>query len=464
MGVSYSTLFARLGKLFGMAKTIRTHQSNLRTEYADVISEYSDAAMYMVGSVTRDIEARINDSERLLRLIKQDAEATLIEMVDDDLVAFYSGGLEHKTKQQALRELIRQMNDASQSVQGTTITIGTVAAGASNSGNGKFLISALASQTYGPTVVDYPSVKSELVRATCVNDANASYISEQAEEFEVVGQRAERHLDEEWPKGSGLRHKVFVANPAFDNGVNAGENILRNSNFELFTSNDPNFWTIATGSAGSTVRSSTTKYTGTNALTIVGDGSTAVKLTQAFNSQSGSLGRIKPDTVYSLSFAVRRQGTATAGNLKVYVTDGSSVLNNADTNRKMEISIPYNSADFMQTTYQLATLVCMTPKIIAKGAYIVIETDTPFNTGCSVLIDHMCLAEMHRQSPGGLAYQLIPGSTRFAYDDEFTSQITNNAEGEFATEFDRFFDMQTLGYALPSNYAGSETIADSLIS
>lgn len=464
MAVTYATLFGRLGKLFGMAETIRTHQANLRTEYADVISQYSDADMYMVGNITRDIEARINDSERLLRLIRQDAEATLIEMVDDDLVSSYGGGLEHKTKQNALRELIRQMDSGSSSVDGTTITIGTITAGGSNVGNGKMLISALASQTYAPTVVDYPSVKTELIRATCVNDANASFISEQAEEFEVVGQRAERHLDEDWPKGSGLRHRVFVANPNYDNGVGPGENTLRNSNFELFTSNDPNFWTIATGSAGTTVKLTTTSYTGTNALEIDADGSTAVKLTQAFNSQSGSMGRIKPDTVYSLSFAVRRVGTATAGNLKVYVTDGSAVLNNADTNRKMEISIPYNSASYMQTTYQIATLVCMTPKSIPKGAYIVIETDTPFNSGCSVLIDHMCLAEMHRQSPGGIAYQLIPGSTRFAYDDQFTSQITNNAEGEFTIEFDRFFDMQTLGYALPSNYAGSETINDSLIS
>lgn len=464
MAVTYSTLFQRLGKLFGMAQTIRTHQANLRTEYADVISTYSDADMYMVGNLTREIETRINDSERILRLIRDDAESTLIEMVDDDLVATYGGGLEHKNKNTALRELIRQMNANSSSVDGTTITIGTITAGGSNVGNGKMLLSALASQTFAPTVVDYPSVKTELIRARCVNDANTNRIAERAEQFEITGQRAEQRLDDEWPKGSGLRHNIYAVNPAYNNGTGPGENALRNSNFELFTSNAPNYWTIAVGAAGTDVLSTATAYTGSSALEIVGDGATAVKLTQAFNSQSGSLGRIKPDTVYTLSFAVRRNGTASAGNLKVYVTDGSSVLNNADSNRKMEISIPYNDIAYMQTSYNIATLVCMTPKSIPKGAYVVIETDTAFNAGCSIYIDHLCLAEMHRQHAGGIAYQIIPGSTRFAYDDEFTSQITNNGEGAFTVEFDRFFDMQTIGYALPSNYAGGETISDALIS
>ena len=196
MAVTYSTLFQRLGKLFGMAQTIRTHQANLRTEYADVISTYSDADMYMVGNLTRDIETRINDSERILRLIRDDAESTLIEMVDDDLVASYGGGLEHRNKNTALRELIRQMDANSSSVDGTTITIGTITAGGSNVGNGKMLLSALASQTFAPTVVDYPSVKTELIRARCVNDANTNRIAERAEQFEITGQRAEqcRHM------------------------------------------------------------------------------------------------------------------------------------------------------------------------------------------------------------------------------------------------------------------------------
>lgn len=464
MAVTFSTLFQRLGKLFGMAETIRAHQANLRTEYADVISQYSDADMYMVGNLTRDIEARINDSERIVQQIKRDAESTLVEMVDDDLVASYGGGLERKTVPFAIDGLIRQMVDNSSSIDGTTITIGTVTAGSSNVGNGTMVFSGLASQKNAPTVVDYPSIKTELIRAVCVGDANSNIVAENAEQFKVLGQRSENQLDDEWPKGSGLNTTIFATNPAFVNGNAPGQNILRNSNFELFTSNSPDFFTISTGAAGTDVLATSTAYTGSYALEIVGDGSTAVKLIQYLNSDSGSFGRIKPDTPYTISFAIRRNGAASAGNFKVYLTDGVSVLNNADSNRKMEISLAYNLIGGITTSYQLKTLACMTPKSIPKGAYLVIETDTPFNAGCSIYLDHLCIAEMHRQYAGGIAYQIIPGSTRFAYDDEFTCQITNNGEGKFATEFDRFFNMQSLGYALPSDYAGGETIIDGLIS
>ena len=462
MAVTFGTLFARLGKIFGMAETVRSQMSTLRTEYADVISQYSDADMYMVGNLTRDIESRINDSQRLIQVLHRDAEQTLIEMVDDNLVSSNGGGLPKKTVIDALRELIRQMDSASSSIDGTTITIGTPSS--FGSGKGELVVSGLASQVYAPTVVDYPSILTELVRVRCVADANDPSVSEAAERFSVLGQRAEHHLDEEWPKGSGTNITIKAASPDFEQGTGPGYNVLRNSNFENFISNTPDGWTIAVGSAGATVLEDSSSFRGSKCLEIVGDGSTAVKLTQAFNTSSGTLGQIKPDTLYTISFAIKQTGTMTAGQLKIYVTDGSSVLNSADSNRKMEIQLDYNVIGDLTTSYQIKTLVCMTPAEIPKGSYIVIETPTAFNSGVSVFIDDLCLAEMHRQLPGGLAYQVVPGSTRFAFDDESTVQITNNGESEFATEFDRFFNMASKGYALPSDYSGSETISDGLIS
>ena len=465
MAVTYSTLFTRLGKLFGMASVIRTHQAALRTDFADVLGAYTAADSNMIGTLANQIEQRIKDSSRLLNVVKTDAENTLIEMVDDDLIATYGSGLDNKNVQNALRELIRQMDANSSSVDGTTVTIGTSTAGGSNKGNGTLMLSALASQVYAPDVVAYPSIKTELIRATCTQDSYKSGTSESAEKFLIEGQGSLNRLEDLWPKGSGIKHPLYVASPNREQGSTPGSNVLRNSNFESFTSNAPDHWTIVTGTAGSTVDDVTTPYTGTTALKITGDGSTAVKLTQAFNSPSGTLGTIKPDTPYTLSFAVRRGSTSmSAGNLKVYVTDGTAVLNNSDANRKMEISIAHNIIGGITTVYQLKTLACMTPAAITKGAYIVIETDVAFNTGVELYIDNLVLAEMHRPVAGGLAMQMIGGSTDFATEDTFTAQVTNNGEGAFNTEFDRFFDMTTKGYALPANYAGSETINDGLIS
>ena len=453
MAVTYATLFARLGKLFQMAKTIRAQMVVLRTEYSDIINQYTDADMYMVGHLTEQIENRINDAQKLVRIVRMDAESTLIEMMDDDLVSSNGGGLEHKTVHIALRELIRQMEANSQSVDGTTISIATPSS--FGTGKGSMVLSSLASQALAPDAVSYPSVRTELVRAQCVKDANDPSISENAEMFQVMGQRAEGRLDEEWPKGSGMRAIVHAVDPANDQ--------QSGPDFENFVSNTPSGWTIATGTAGAQVFEATSgQYTGSSALKLTGNGSTATKLTQAFNSASGTFGRIKPDTLYTISVAVKRAGTATQGVLKIYATDGSAVLNSSDTNRKMLVEIPYNDAR-LTTSYVLVTVACMTPKEILKGSYFVIETSTAFNSGVDIYVDHLSLAEMYRTQPGGVAVQVVSGATRFAFDDESTSQVTNNNEGEFNLEFSRFFRIGDFGYALPPNYAGSETISDGLI-
>ena len=176
MAVTYATLFARLGKLFQMAKTIRSQMSALRTEYSDIVNKYTDADMYMIGNLTEQIERRIDDAQRTVRLVRMDSESTLIEMMDDDLVSSNGGGLEHKTVHIALRELIRQMDANSASVDGTTISIATPSA--FGTGKGVMVLSSLASQALAPDTVDYPSVRTELIRAKCVRDANDPSVSE----------------------------------------------------------------------------------------------------------------------------------------------------------------------------------------------------------------------------------------------------------------------------------------------
>ncbi len=466
MAVTYSTLFTRLGKLFGMASVIRTHQAALRTDFADVLGAYSAADSNLIGNLTSQIDDRIQDSRRLLSILQKDANQTLIEMVDDDLIATYGSGLETMSVKQALRELIRQMKTNSANVDGTTITIGSVSAAGTNTGNGTLVLSALASQVYAPDVVDSPTVKTELIRATCIEDSYKSGTAAGAEKFVIEGQGVVNHLDHLWPKGSGLKKPLYVASPNREQGSTPGSNVLRNSNFESFTANAPDHWTIVTGAAGSTIDDVTTAHTGTTALKLTNNGTLALKLTQAFNTSSGTAGTIKPDTPYTLSFALRRNSTAmSAGVLKVYVTDGTAVLNNSDANRKMEISIGFDTVGAITTAYQLKTRACMTPASIAKGAFIVIEASTAFNNGVELYIDDLVLAEMHRPVAGGLAMQVIGGSTDFATEDTITSQITNNNEGLINTEFDRFFDMTSKGYALPADYTGDNgTISDSLIS
>ena len=534
MAVTYATLFSRLGRLFGLGKAVRTHQTNLRLRYAKVVEVFTNDS-YSTGTVAissgvvtlsggtfptwaaegvlgvgeelyqiksrdsntqitlydttatasggtsfilygqfetrlleglnRDLESRIQDSGRLISVIRDDAARTLIEMIDDDLIASNGGGLRGRTSSEAVRELIRQMVAASSSVDGTTITIGSVTAGSDNVGNGTVILSGLASQTLAPGVTDYPSIKTELIRVRCTRDAYQNDVSENAEVFMVEGQRPEARFSDEWPKGSGMNYRIRVANAAYEAGFGPGRNILRNSNFEFFTSNAPDFWTIDTGSAGVTVDDITTPFNGSTALKIIGNGSTAVKISQSLQTTGASRGTLKADTPYTISFAVRTNGgSLTAGNLKVRVTDsGGTTLNNSDANRKMEISIAYNTIGALTATYQLKTVACMTPANLPKGAKVIVETNTAFNSGVELYIDDVVVAEMYRPMPGNLACQVIAGSTRYSQDDEFTIPITNNGEGDMQEEFERYFNLSDFNYALPSHYGDSETISDNLI-
>ena len=51
MAVTYATLFTRLGKLFGLARTVREHQANLRNRFSEVMAAYVHDP-YSTGTVT----------------------------------------------------------------------------------------------------------------------------------------------------------------------------------------------------------------------------------------------------------------------------------------------------------------------------------------------------------------------------------------------------------------------------
>jgi len=463
--INTNGLFTRLGKLMGMASTVRASAASLRTEFADVISTFSDADMDFVGSISNQIENRINDGRLITNEVFKAARKTLIEMMDDDLSSGNGSGLKSKHSHVALRELIKQMESTSKSVEGTTITINTVSAGSSNRGDGTLVLSGLASQIFAPTVVDHPSIKTELITAECTEDSNMR-TAPGSERFLIYGQRSISRRDEDWPRGSNTNFFLNCVNPNDSQGMSSpGHNVLNNSNFENFTSNTPDSWTITTGTAGADVVSTDQCFSGSKCLKIISNGSNQVELNQELNSDSGTLGRLEPDTLYTISFAIKESGTSpSSGNLLVRLWDGSNTLNNSDSNRKMEVSIASDDA-VLTASFKLVTLACMTPKNIPDTVKLQIKLNTAFTNGTALHIDHLAVAKMHRPFLGGLGYQMISGATNFGFQDTFTSQIVNNGEGAMNTDFDRIFpEMQSLGYALPANYGGSETVLDNLIS
>lgn len=423
-------LFRRLGKLFGMSNDIRTHQTDLVTEVDDVLDKYAAARDYAF-QLQQGLDGFIATAGAPLTIIQQVARRTLIEQINAD------NPLTSKTLENAMIELIAQMAANSETVDGTTVSA-AVNAGASNTGNGTVLYSL--TDGAGNALVN---VRAEDIVLTCTRDAQESGTAGQ-ETFSVRGEEAiSNNLDKDWPAGSGINSSATVKSPSVDT-------LLTNADFEDFTTNAPDDWTIDTGSAGTTVDDTTTAYRGSKALQFIGNGSQLTKISQAVT--------LKPRTRYALWFRVRDDGTGpAAGVLRVSLRDGS---NN-------EIGSSNISVDLttVGSSYTLQSITLATPLVLPSGLKIVIELTTALTNTRAVFIDDVGFFEMQQYgAPGGPFLTVIPGSTAFIRDDVFTVTITNNNEGEFVREFDRFFDMYRLGLYLPQNTAGSETIADTLIS
>jgi hypothetical protein len=454
MAVSYTTLLSRLGRLFDFAKTVRTHQSTLRSEFEDTATNYSDSTRDQMSTLTSGIESRIDEAGRIVQDLRADASKTLLEMMDADTT------LGSVSVQSAIEELIRQLAAASQTVDRPASGYVTLpasnrgTAGGSNVGDGLLLLSDMAPIRNLSTseVFDFPSIRTETIRATCIQDSTSPNVQEGSERFRIEGQRDIGRLDEDWPLGSGTRGVLTVAAANKDGGRTPAVNVCTNSDFEDFTSNTPDKWTIVTGTAGTHVLPAAAGFTGSNALKLVGDGSTATNLKQTLRITTGTLGQINPDRPYSITCAAKYATAAPTSSLVISVRDSSgTILHDSIVGRAMQLTILSAS---LTTSYQLFSAVVFSPVAIPKGSVIDIRFSGNQANTSQVFIDELVIAEMPRFQRGGLAYQITRGETDYAIEDVFTADVTNNCttgDGEIALEFDRFFDMASLGLVLPSD-------------
>jgi hypothetical protein len=296
MAVSYTTLLSRLGRLFDFAKTVRTHQGTLRSEFEDTATNYSDSTRDQMSTLTSGIESRIDEAGRIVQDLRADASKTLLEMMDADTT------LGSVSVQSAIEELIRQLAAASQTVDRPASGYVTLpasnrgTAGGSNVGDGLLLLSDMAPlrNLSASEVFDFPSIRTETIRATCIQDSTSPNVQEGSERFRIEGQRDIGRLDEDWPLGSGTRGVLTVAAANKDGGRTPGVNVCTNSDFENFTSNAPDNWTIVTGTAGTHILAGGSGYTDDNSLKLVGDGSTTTNLKQALGSRAGRSARSTP--------------------------------------------------------------------------------------------------------------------------------------------------------------------------
>lgn len=447
-------LFTRLGALIYMMDAVRTHQTNLKTLFANIQGEYSSADRYMIDQLSGNLESRIAEAGNILSDVRAAAEKTLVEMTFAEAKTSTTNAMRSKNLTDALIWLIRQMDADSETIDGTTITKGSLAVGASNNGNGVFLYLFDAPNILLSSTADWPNIRTELLEARCVQDGQDGSISRGSEVFEIRGQPGYEGLDYRFPAGSGTLLRIASTSASMDAGPR-GQNILTNSDLEDQTSNLPDQFTVSSGAAGTEFLTETsTVYRGSKALKLAVTGAT-FKIRQRLGISTGSLGRLTPDRPYMMAFAAKIDAGST-GTIRISVQDAAG---NIIDSGNFELS---RTCASLTTSYQIVRTTLRSPRVIPSEIYLVVETTVAVAVAAAY-IDEIVLAEMVPIAAGGPAVGIIAGSTDWNADDNARYEFTNNGEGAISTAFDRLFDMYGKGLSLPANYSGTETIADTLI-
>lgn len=446
MAIDYTTsntgIFDRIGKIVKYVNSRKTAASTSLPAELKAIADKFEAA-----DMTTQISGLYDAYDSMRRSVVGERK-TLAKYVDAVLTdrASVLNELRVSTPDTSLvlPELYRQMVVDSESIDASSVSIGSVTADATNQGNGMVLMSKLLDGTHAPTrsgvaVIQYAGTDSQLacnetMSFTCVADAPRDGTAEGSERFAWSG-GIEDEIFGYKSGGSGDGPSLTVCGES---------NIITNGNFQSWASNVPSGWTITAGTAGTHVKQSTSQYyRGSSSLHFDGDGSaTTFTVTQALNSRA-----MKSRTLYCVSLRLKASASTGTGAFLCSFT-GSGYT--ASSTEKIAIT-----AGSMPTAWTLYEFWIVTPAVIPSDWTLVISnTGTPGGTS-NVYVD--CVAPCEASYHGGLAAVIVPGDDQFAVGDRFTVDITNDGEGVFQEFFREWYGVQ-----LPSDSGGSETIADTL--
>ena len=448
-------LFDKLGAIAGRAEEVQTAMTALLAGNATILGKYAAAdTQWLAGGVNAE-SAQMAKLSEVMRGYQQDAETTLIEMVHAAIP------LPTKNTYFALRALIDDMTQSSESVKANTVSAGSVTAGradgTSNSGSGTVIASV--TDEFGQTMEYLPA---GTIYIECVEDAQL--IGRTGNEaYQITSQAARDGLDSIWPGGAGISARGGSIAPAVGAATGIDQSVLDNGDLDLITANVPNKFTATAGSAGTDFlqEASAVYVSGGKALKFVGDGSTLVALEQTINSGSsatGTLGRLLPRQRYVIGCYLKHGGTLGAGTARLSVKDGSNTILDSGS---AAVSIAFGG---ITGSYTLNTATFKTPDQIPSGVKFVNETTVAVENTRNVYMDELFLAPMRRASSAGPFVSVVRGATLAVARDRWRFTISNNWGGKFQKWFERFYGIGSrYGLHLPSATGGGQTIDEALV-
>jgi hypothetical protein len=311
------------------------------------------------------------------------------------------------------------------------------------------------------------NVFAELIIGTITNDSLTTASVAGVEPIFFQGQAAiSDTLSWLYAEGSGCSLTINAVSPA--NSAGGFANWVVNGSFETSTvANTPSSWTIVTGTPGTTVFKTTavgTFYDGLAALQFLGNGSEHTNIQQKF-AQPGATGDmtfpLQPRMQVACNVFLKVSAVPSTGVLRVAMTDtgGTPILDDAGNSNSFSVNLTTIGTGWVSGAWAFRT-----PQNLTSPVYLDIRLTTALDTGKSLYIDRVSLAQMSQTYVGGPYLTIFSGNANLAKGDIIYVGISNDYGGKMQLLFDRLFNMKSLSLMLPSNNAGGETISDSLVS
>lgn len=360
----------------------------------------------------------------------------------------------------AIKEVIRQMVAAGDSVNASTVSVG---AQTTVSATGNPVIVA-TSKRYDGRV--WQTVLPEVVRFTVTADSQSGGATARNEPLSIKGAATVSDTSSyQWPAGSGCSTSVNLVDAQSDN--NKGT-CLVNGDFETFTTaNVPDNFTFSNGTASTNYGAYGSGYTQNNALSVTGDGSTLLTFYQEFGhavstsvGSGGTTYQIKPSTLYAVNFWIKAITSApSAGVLRVALVDSAgAVLNDAfGSANSFTVDLTAVTTSFVAYNGAFRSPAALPSDGVVRLQF---KLTTAVTNAKVLVVDDVGFAEMTSLYAGGPSVAAFAGATKVVKDDQWTVTTTNTM-GALAAWLERAFLLRDKGLIIP--YSGSPTIADSCV-
>lgn len=443
-------LFTRIGKLGSIIDDVNAHRgTDVPSLINSVVLDYQSADQDVINNLYSYLSSYQSGNSSLPSSLKSMAQSLVVEMVED------VSPQPSKSLSNAIGFIVRSMKGTGDTVKGPTIS-SSVTYDASNIGNPFAFVSML-----DDTGLPLGNSFAEVATATVSFDSQTGGVASGSEVLTASTPYAVSDtLSWLYPGGSGSSQS-FTAIDALASPVGGHLNWVSNGAMETWTvSNVPDGWHYGTGAAGTQFLRSTTHYDGSYSLSIVGDGTTLSEAYQEFTIPGGS-SMDSPIIMYpyyqlGICLYLSVTGTSPSGILRVSLTDGTSVINDASGNANsftVDVSTLTSSFTPHGGAFRL-------PAVIPARVLLELKLTTAIPSGVTLYVDRVSMSRMQSLYQGGPRICIFSGNSRMIKGDKIYVNISNNYAGKFQLLFDKLFNMKSLGYILPSKTDGTQTITD----